>query len=76
MKLTLESTTQIVKLDGIPARVWEGQTDSGVRVHAFVTRVAVAEGLPASHYEQFEKELKEQRKPSPEVAAIPLSMIL
>lgn len=36
MKISIESTTQIVALDGVPARVWEGTTASGVRVQAFI----------------------------------------
>jgi len=43
MKVTLESTSehQILKTpDGsVPARVWHGMTESGIVVHAFVTRL-------------------------------------
>lgn len=73
MKMTIESTTKIVELNGIPCRVWEGETAKGVKVHAFVPRVAVREGDDAS---EFEADLKEQRKPSADVAAIPLRMVL
>ncbi len=77
MKLTVESTTKIVELDnGIPARIWEGHTESGVAVHCYITRVAVAEGQAESVYKQFETELAECRKPSAGVLAIPLRMIL
>lgn len=41
MKITIESTEQIVTLNGVPARVWEGTSAGGVRVHAFITRIAV-----------------------------------
>ncbi len=73
MKLIIENTTKIVELDGLPARVWEGHTESGIPVHCFVTRVAVRDDADCS---QFEKELSEQRTPSAEVAAIPMRMIL
>ncbi len=86
MKLIIESTTKVVRLviadggigDGgfIDARIWEGQTDTGIPVHCFITRVAVStdEGLDHS---QFERELAEQRQPSAKVdAAIPMRMIL
>jgi hypothetical protein len=77
MKVTLESTTKIVELKTdagvVPARIWEGTTESGVKVHAYVTRIAVARDDDTS---QFERELKECRAPSPEVQAIPLRMIL
>lgn len=73
MKLTIESTSHIVTLNGVPARVWEGVTESGVHVHCYVTRVAVKADQPT---EEFERELQKHRVPSPEVQAIPLRMIL
>ena len=77
MKVQLESTTKLVELDTgngrVPARIWEGRTASGIPVHAYVTRIAVHESEDAS---QFEAELKEQRKPSAAVEAIPMRLIL
>lgn len=73
MKITLESTTKIVELNGVPARVWEGQTEDGIKLHAYVTRVAVNKEQDSS---QFEKELQQHKAPSAEVEAIPLRMIL
>lgn len=73
MKITIESTTKIVQLDGVPARIWEGATESGIPVHCYVTRIAVARDQDAS---QFERELQEQKAPRPELAAIPARMIL
>lgn len=78
MKVTLESTDKIVTLvtsgGEIPARVWEGQTDSGIPCHAFITRIAVDKDEAA---DQFQRELIETRHPSPAVdAAYPLRMIL
>lgn len=82
MKITLESTTKIVDLfiDGakVPARIWEGTTDTGTPVHAFITRIAPTVQLPLP--DQVEKEfglqLQECRPPSPDIAAIPLRLIL
>jgi hypothetical protein len=77
VKLSIESTSKIVQLDnGLPARVWEGKTESGIAVHCFITRVAVAEGQEPGVYEEFERELRECRKASPVVEAIPLRLIL
>ena len=76
MELIIESTTKIVTLNGLPARVWEGRTGSGIPVHCYITRIAVKEGLPATAYLEFEKELAEQSVPSAEVIAIPARMIL
>lgn len=73
MKVTLESTRKIVHLNGVPARIWEGHTDTGIPVHCYITRVAVAREEDTT---DFETELQEHAVPSPEVAAIPLRMIL
>ena len=73
MKVTLESTDKLVDLNGIPARVWEGQTEHGSRVYAFITRIAVHRNDDAS---EFERDLQEHRAPSREVALIPRRLIL
>ena len=73
MKITIENTSKIVELNGVPARIWEGKTDSGIPVHCYVTRIAVRNGADHS---QFERELQETRAPSADVAAIPMRMIL
>lgn len=73
MKVTLVNTSKIVELNGVPARVWEGETESGIKIHAFITRIAVEKSQDTS---QFEKELKEQKPPSADVEAIPLRMII
>ena len=74
MKATIESTTKITQLNGVPARIWEGQTESGIKIHCYITRVAVDKDEPRT--EEFEKELQEQKVPSAEIEAIPLRMIL
>ena len=73
MIVKLESTTKLVTVNGVPARIWEGTTDSGIPVHAYVTRIAVHKDADAS---QFERELQECRVPSPEVAAISTRLVL
>lgn len=55
----------------MPARIWEGTTDSGIPVHCYITRVAIARDQDAS---QFERELLEQRDAA--IAAIPTRLIL
>lgn len=76
MKITIESTTKIIEFNGLPARVWEGTTESGIRVHSYITRVAISKDEPEKVLALFRSELSEQRAPSPEVEAIPLRMIL
>lgn len=73
MTMTISSTTKVVSLNGIDCRVWEGETERGVKVHVYIPRVAAA---PDQDLSQFEAELQEQRPPSPEIAGIPLRMIL
>ncbi len=58
MEIIMNSTEKIVALNGVPARVWEGETSSGVPVHCFVTRIAVSKDDDCS---QFEKELQEHK---------------
>lgn len=73
MRINLESTTKTVYLNGVPARIWEGKTDSGIPVHAYITRVAVEEGQDQSRFEQ---ELQSHRAPSTAVQAISLRLVL
>lgn len=73
MKVTIESTSKIVSVDGVPARLWEGSTDSGIPVHCYVTRIAVEK---TEDMTQFLRELEEQRAPSPDVEAIPARLVL
>lgn len=79
MKVTLESTERLVTLvppeggPGVPARMWEGETASGIRVHAFITRVAIRQEADAA---EFERELQTHRPLSPEVPVYPLRLIL
>ena len=56
MRITVESTTQIVEVDGVLARVWDGATERGTRVQCCITRIAVEKF--ADHAE-FEAELIE-----------------
>ena len=64
MIVTLHSTDKIVELtlngQTLPARLWEGETASGIACHAFITRIAVHQDLDAS---EFERELQEKHAP-------------
>jgi hypothetical protein len=76
VKITIESTSKLVELRGqlcsVPARVWEGQTEKGVRVVAFVTRITPLDGDSA----EFDADLNETRVPSPDVQAWPTRLVL
>lgn len=78
MIITLTSTTKIVTLEyeggAVPARVWEGVTDSGIPCHAYITRIAVHR---KDDERQFERELMRMRDPiNPDVRAIPARLII
>lgn len=73
MKLIIEKTSKIVTLNGTPVRLWEGETESGIPVTAFVALVRVASDEDCS---QFERELLEQRAPSAAAEAIPHSLVI
>ena len=61
MDIKLKSTSKIVSMDGTPARVWEGQTKSGIPIHAFISRIAVDQDEDVS---DFEAELQETQEPN------------
>lgn len=73
MKQSLESTDKLVTFNNVPARIWEGQSESGIKVQAFLTRIAIQEG---ENTVQFEKELQQVQPPSEAAMAIPLRMII
>lgn len=73
MRATIQNTDRVVTVNGVPARVWVGTTESGVRFQALITRIAVEEGEDS---EQFDTELRRCDAPVPELFAFPLSLIL
>jgi hypothetical protein len=84
MKVTLESTTQIVTLEtasgAVPARLWQGHTDQGTPCHAFITRIAptIPQPLPPDIEREFTSQLQDaSMKPrSPLDGGIPLKYFL
>jgi len=78
MRMTIESTDRVVELfvagSPVPARVWEGQTERGVRVAVLVTRIAAH---LESDQAEFERDLKETRAPSGHaIQAFPMRLLL
>jgi len=87
MKITISSTDQIIELErrdgrhgiSVPARLWEGFTESGVPVHVYVTRLSPQiEDTPENQatLAEFSKELLQHQPPSVEFGPIPLRLIL
>lgn len=61
--------------DGVPARIWEGQTESGSKIICCVSQVAIPEDSPDK--EKFDIELQSCKQPSPEaIEAFPLRFVL
>lgn len=79
MKITIESTARTIEIQNksggsVPARIWEGTTERGIKVVVAVTRIAVPEGQDQS---QFQAELREMAAPTAEaVEAFPLRLLI
>lgn len=56
MKITLEATGTIERVNGAPARVWKGHTESGIEVTCWINIVRVKKSEDCA---QFERELQE-----------------
>jgi hypothetical protein len=76
MNVQLHSTEKMVTLNGIPARIWEGITESGIEVHAYITRIAIKETESEEAKTQFASELKQCAKPSKQIEAIPSRLVI
>lgn len=74
MKITIESTDRLVEVNGVPARVWEGKTESGIGVVCCVTQIAAPVAADDS---EFQRELTRTKPPSDwAVTVFPLRMVL
>ena len=79
MTITITSTSEVVTCktsalaDGMLCRVWEGTTESGIRVQCLIPRIAA---LKADDLAQFEAQLAEQKPPSFTERAFPLRMVI
>ncbi len=65
MRITIESTGQICKVDGALCRVWEGTTERGAKCKLFV--VLIAAHIDQDHVE-FGRELRDRMPPGELVA--------
>lgn len=74
MKVVLESTSKQVMINGLPCRIWEGQTAEGIALHAFVALIGTPE---AEHLGEFDQSLNVSPAPRDEnIAAYPEKLIL
>jgi hypothetical protein len=84
MKIMIESTDKIVTIERngaeMPARVWQGETEDGIPVQCYITRIAPE--IPENHVNHaeltadFARELQECAPPRPSVQAIPLRLVI
>jgi hypothetical protein len=61
MKVTLTSTQEIVDVNGVPARIWTGHTESGTPVHAFIVLIAAPDAAASG---EFDRDLQPQPQPT------------
>jgi len=73
MEITLTSTSNIITLNNVPVRIWEGTTKSGIKIHALITRIACS--YDEERKEELENELNKAHAPCEEYI-YPLRMIL
>ena len=73
MRLDIENTDILATINGVPARVWQGKSSSGIPVTVWVTRIAVNEKEDTA---LFQKELRECAPPTVEAQSFPLRMVL
>lgn len=82
MKITIEPTSKIVELEVrgtgcmMPARIWQGETDTGTPVQVYITRIAPEVHPEDPRVAEFGQALKEVATPRASVQAIPLRLIL
>lgn len=83
MKITIESTSKLVEIQSdvgasIPARIWEGMTDTGIPVHCYVTRIcpSLLPPLSPAIEAEFKESLMECKPPSRILDGIPLKFFL
>ena len=65
MRITIEPTPIIIHVNGTPMRVWQGETECGLKVHAHVALVGCDRDADAH---ELEAALREVAAPRPELA--------
>lgn len=86
MKITIESTPKFVTLvvngADVPARVWQGASESGIPVHVFITRIVPEVPKSDPRIDELTSEFERDLKRCPDidmrrtVEAIPLRFFI
>jgi hypothetical protein len=70
LTITMRPTDTLTEIDGVPVRLWEGETDAGTPCKVFVHRLAVPDDADQA---EFMRELSVQVPPG---RRVPLAMVL
>jgi len=62
MKITVEATGQIQTVNGRPARLWKGKTESGVEVRCWIALIEVRKDEDSTQFERELREVKVERQ--------------
>jgi hypothetical protein len=71
MHIQIEATGFITEIDGVPVRLWEGTTGTGIPCKVFIHRIAVSNQVDQT---AFDAELLAQMPPAS--PSVPLAFIL
>ena len=72
MKLVIEATGTIERVQGMPARVWKGKTESGIEVTCWIPIIQVRRDADNSQFEAELQEIEVRR----ELVAFDMRMVL
>lgn len=72
LKLIIEATGTIERVEGVLARVWKGKTESGIEVTCWIPIIRVAGADDTSEFERELQEIKVRR----ELVAIDMRVVL
>lgn len=62
MKVILEATGTIERVNGSPARMWVGKTESGIEVTAWIPVIRVSADADTAEFERELREVKATRE--------------
>lgn len=62
MKLSLEATGTIQTINGVPARLWTGRTESGIAVRCWIALIEVKASDDNTAFERELREVKTERQ--------------
>ncbi len=73
MRTTIENTDRITMVNGVPVRIWEGKTETGIPMIALIALIAANKDSDCS---QFEEELSEVSTARVDMSPLPPGIIV